>query len=231
VRAIDLAVRGGVEIATTRGILNARGVIVTASTNVLAANKIRFDPELPRRHVDAFNRLTLGSYDRIILELPGNPLGLDRDDLVFEQARGTRTAALLANVGGTSLALVDVGGKFGRELAAQGEPEMKAFALDWLAGLFGSDLRKAVRRTAATRWNDDPWVLGASSVAAPGNEPARRTLMEPVRERLWFAGEAAHETLWGTVGGAWESGERAAEAALKRLGGASEPREPVRRRR
>lgn len=231
VRAMDLAVRGGVELATTRGILNARGVIVTASTAVLAANKIRFDPELPRRHVDAFNRLTLGSYDRIILELPGNPLGLDRDDLVFEQARGQRTAALLANVGGSSLALVDVGGKFGRELASEGEPTMTAFALDWLAGLFGNDLRKAVRRTAATRWNDNPWVLGASSVAAPGSESARRALMEPVRERLWFAGEAAHETLWGTVGGAWESGERAAEAALKRLGYVSEPREPVRRRR
>ena len=42
--------------------------------------------------------------------------------------------------------------------------------------------------------------------------------MEPVRDRLFFAGEAVHETLWGTVGGAWESGERAADAALKLLG-------------
>ncbi len=35
---------------------------------------------------------------------------------------------------------------------------------------------------------------------------------------MWFAGEAVHELLWGTVGGAWESGERAADAALKLLG-------------
>ena len=42
--------------------------------------------------------------------------------------------------------------------------------------------------------------------------------MEPVRGRFFFAGEAVHETLWGTVGGAWESGERAADAALKLLG-------------
>ena len=39
--------------------------------------------------------------------------------------------------------------------------------------------------------------------------------MEPVRDAILFAGEAVHETLWGTVGGAWESGERAAEAALQ----------------
>jgi monoamine oxidase len=41
--------------------------------------------------------------------------------------------------------------------------------------------------------------------------------MEPLRERIFFAGEAAHETLWGTVGGAWESGERAADAVIKLL--------------
>jgi monoamine oxidase len=43
--------------------------------------------------------------------------------------------------------------------------------------------------------------------------------MEPVQGAVWFAGEAVHETLWGTVGGAWESGERAADAVLRRLGG------------
>jgi hypothetical protein len=42
--------------------------------------------------------------------------------------------------------------------------------------------------------------------------------MEPLHDAIWFAGEAAHETLWGTVGGAWESGERAADAALRRIG-------------
>jgi hypothetical protein len=43
---------------------------------------------------------------------------------------------------------------------------------------------------------------------------------------MFFAGEATHETLWGTVDGAWESGERAAEAALRRIG-ALRDTEPV----
>ena len=54
----------------------------------------------------------------------------------------------------------------------------------------------------------------------------RRQLAEPMRDRLFFAGEAAHETLWGTVGGAWESGERAAEGVLRRLGVLKAPEEP-----
>ena len=85
-------------------------------------------------------------------------------------------------------------------------------------GPYGADMKKAVKRSLATRWNTEPYVLGAFSAAAPGAQASRRVLMEPLNNRVWFAGEAAHETLWGTVGGAWEAGERAADAAIKRLG-------------
>jgi monoamine oxidase len=211
--------RGVVDVETTRGWLRGRAAIVTASTNVLAAEKIKFEPALPKRQLEAASKLSLGSCDHVALELEGNPLGLDKDDLVFEKPAGARTAALLANVSGTSLCLVEVAGKFGRGLAAQGEAAMVAFATDWLAGLFGADVRKAVKRTHATQWAKEPWVLGASSAAPPGGQALRRAFAEPFRDRIFFAGEAAHESLWGTVGGAWESGERAADAALKRLGG------------
>jgi hypothetical protein len=50
--------------------------------------------------------------------------------------------------------------------------------------------------------------------------------MQPIRDRVFFAGEAVHETLWGTVGGAWESGERAADAVLRRIAGMPEPAPP-----
>jgi monoamine oxidase len=206
------------EVETARGRLRARAAIVTVSTNVLASGKIRFVPDLPRRQLDAAGKLNLGSYDHIAIELPGNPLALQRDDLVFEKSESIRTAAMLANVSGTNLCMIEVGGRFGRELSAQGEPAMLAFAGDWLAGLYGSDIRKAIKRTQATQWNNDPWTLGAFSTATPGAQPARRVLMETLRDRLWLAGEAAHETLWGTVGGAWESGERAADAVHRRLG-------------
>src|SRR5207247_5442793 len=206
-----------VEVQTARGDLRTRAVIITASTGVLAAGKIRFDPELPKRHVEAIGKLGQGSYDHVAIEFAGNPLGLESDDLVFEKATSPRTAALLANLSGSKLRFVDVAGKLGAGLAEEGEAAMVAFALDWLASLYGSELKQAVRRTHATRWNKEPWVLGAFSAASPGGQWARKALSEPLRERLWFAGEAVHETLWGTVGGAWEAGERAAEAALKRI--------------
>jgi len=210
--------RNFVEIETTRGRINARAAIVTVSTALLAADKIRIAPALPKRQLDAIAKLSLGSYDHVALELKGNPLQLRNDELVFEKATGARTAALLANVSGTPLCLIEVAGKFGSELARQGEAAMIDFATGWLGELFGAEVKKAIDKTQATRWNADPWALGAFSAAAVGGQPGRKILMEPVRDRLFFAGEAVHETLWGTVGGAWESGERAVDAALRLSG-------------
>jgi monoamine oxidase len=121
---------------------------------------------------------------------------------------------------------VEVGGRFGRELIANGERAAVDFALEWLAGIFAADVRGALRRTQVTTWNAEPWVLGAFSTAAPGGQWARRAMMEPIRNRLFFAGEALHETLWGTVAGAWESGERAANAVLRRIAGVPDAEPP-----
>ncbi|MFL9827614.1 flavin monoamine oxidase family protein [Rhodoplanes sp. SY1] len=234
---INTWVRGKVEVETPRGTLVARAAIVTASTNVMAAGKIRFDPDLPKRHVDAFSRLALGSQDNVFLELEGAPLGPQRDDLIFEKADSAETAVMLANVSGTSLCMVQLAGKLGRDLSGKGEAAMVDWSKEWLAKLYGADIKKAVRRTHATRWAQDLWVLGAASAASVGGAGSRTALTEPVRDRVWFAGEAVHETQWGTVNGAWLSGERAAEAAMRKFGWittprpASEPREAPKRPR
>jgi monoamine oxidase len=99
---------------------------------------------------------------------------------------------------------------------------MVGFAVEWLTKLFGSDAAKAIKLTSTTRWDAMPYVLGAMSAASPGGQPSRRILADPIGN-LFLAGEATHETLWGTVDGAWESGERAADAALRKIGALSEP--------
>jgi Flavin containing amine oxidoreductase len=138
---------------------------------------------------------------------------------VFEKSSDNRTAALLANISGTPLCVIDVAGSFGRDLSAKGEAEMFAFATDWLVNLYGAEIKNAIGRKHATRWNSEPYALGAWSAAVPGSQFARKLLLGAVTTNVWYAGEAAHETLWGTVGGAWESGERAADAALRQISG------------
>src|SRR6195952_4565942 len=77
--------RREVQVDTPAGKITARAAIVTVSSNVLAAGNIKFNPDIPKRTLDAAARLSLGSYDRIALQMPGNPLGLARDDVIIEQ--------------------------------------------------------------------------------------------------------------------------------------------------
>ena len=215
-----------VGVETPAGRIGARAVIVTVSTNVLASGDIRFTPDLPKRQLDAAAKLSLGSYDRIALWLPGNPLGLGHNETMIEQSSDRTTALLTANANGSSLCTVDIAGSFGRDLSAQGEAAMLAFATEWLTKLFGSDAAATIKRSAVTRWNAAPHVLGAMSAAEVGGQPSRKILVEPLGS-LFFAGEATHETLWGSVDGAWESGERAADAALRKIGALREPEQPA----
>ena len=108
-------------------------MIVTASTNILLSDRIKFDGGLPKRQLDALEKLKLGSFDHVALELSGNVLGLQRDDLVFEKSSGPRTAALLANVGGSPLSVVEVAGR-----SAAISP------------------RRAKRRWSNSRWSGSP---------------------------------------------------------------------------
>jgi monoamine oxidase len=208
---------GNIEVETAQGLFRAEAAIVTVSTNILTSGKLKFD--LPKRQLDAASKLKLGTRDRVVLEMPGNPLGLRADELVFEKSDAKQTAALFANVYGSSLCMVDVGGSFGRELSAKGETSMVEFAVNWLSGLYGSDVKARFKRSHVTRWSEEPWVLGSISAAAPGAQPSRKILTEPISGRIFLAGEATHETLWGTVGGAWESGERAADSVIRLIGG------------
>ncbi len=215
-----------VTVETPAGKIAARAAVITVSSNVLAAGNIRFIPDIPKRQLDAAAKLSLGSYDHIALQLPGNPLGLGRDEIIIEQSNSTRTALLFANMGSSSLCSIDVAGSFGRDLSAQGDKAMIAFAVEWLGKLFGSEAASAVKKSSATRWNAAPFVLGAMSAAIPSGQPSRKILSEPIG-CMFLAGEATHETLWGTVDGAWESGERAAEAALRRIGALRGPEPAV----
>jgi monoamine oxidase len=217
-----------VTVETPAGRIAARAAIVTVSTGVLTSGAIKFTPDLPKRQLDAAAKLGLGSFDHIALQLAGNPLGLGRDETMIEQSNSTKTALLLANIGGSTVCSVDIGGAFGRDLSAQGDQAMVAFAVEWLTKLFGSEVGAAVKKSSATRWNAAPFVLGAMSAASPGGEPSRAVLAEPIGA-VFLAGEATHETLWGTVDGAWESGERAADAALRKIGAVKDttPAAPV----
>lgn len=216
VLAVDRA-SDRIVLTTERGSLSARRLLVTASTNVLADGIIRFSPELPAGHAEALAGLRLGTYNHVALELPGNPLGFERDAPVYLHREGRRNMGLLARVAGSDLYLADAAGGYGAELEREGPEASVAAAVDLLADAFGNDIRARVKRSHATTWGRSPYIRGAYSCAAPGKADARRTLAKPIDSQIWIAGEATSPNLWGTVGGAWIEGERAAREIVASL--------------
>jgi monoamine oxidase len=105
---------------------------------------------------------------------------------------------------------VFVGGRLGVWLEKQGQAALTDFAIDRIADIFGSDIRKRVKRCIATAWEGDPWTRGTWACARPGHAHQRAQLARPLEERLFFAGEATDRGGQGTCHGAYNSGLRAA---------------------
>ena len=165
----------------------------------------------------------LGTHERAIFELPGNPFRFNADERVIFKTPDARSVMFTMRPNGSDLVYADFGGNFGRELSAAGDRAIADYISKQLSDHFGGGTKTDIGKIDVVRWSREPYVLGGISVAAPGASGSRRVLMQPVAERVFFAGEAAHETLWGTVAGAALSGERAAELALRYLTPAQAP--------
>jgi monoamine oxidase len=109
------------------------------------------------------------------------------------------------------------GGPKAARLADATAPDIVHQAVTSLASVFGKRTGIEERLAAAWvhHWQQDPFARGAYSYVAVGGHGARRSLAEPLRDTLFFAGEAAdYEGEHGTVAGALQSGERAAREVL-----------------
>ena len=212
----------GVAVETDRGTISAKACIITASTGVLARQAIRFDPALPSEKGEAFNGITMGLYNHIALRFSEDFFGLGDDGYLFyrpepRDAPYPKGLGLLTNASGSNLTYADVGGGFAHELEAEGRDAAIDFALSELRKIFGARVDRAFVKGHATTWGQNTLTYGSYASAEPGAYRLRAVLREPVGERLWFAGEACHETEWATVAGAHKSGIAVARDVLAYL--------------
>ncbi len=227
VRAIDLSPADHVRVETEAGTLRARCVIVTVSTGVLRAQRIRFRPALPGALIDAIGRLPMGLLSKVVLPLAGADtldVASDRGGLIERRLTRPLEPAMHFNAaaqdGRIPYVIGFVGGRTAWDLAADAS-RAEAFAREALAALYGRarSARALGPGAFATDWGTDPHHGGAYSYAGPGDHGARAALQTPAFDgRLLFAGEASHaEGLAGTVGGAIREGWRAADVVRQVL--------------
>jgi monoamine oxidase len=206
-----------IRIQTPRGDIEARAVIVTVPTDVLAAGVPRLSPELPDK-IAAAAALPLGVADKVYLRLTGGE-DIPKDAHLYGAIDRVDTGSYHLRPLGRPLVEGYFGGEFARELEKEGEAGFASFAVDQLAALMGNDVRKRLELIAASNWVRDPWARGSYSRARPGHADARQVLAAAVDQRLFFAGEACSRDDFSTAHGAYRSGVAAAERAISALCG------------
>lgn len=201
----------GVQVETTEGTLTAKACIITSSTGVLAAEKIRFDPPLPPWKEDAIAGLPMGLLAKIPLQFSKPEFRYKAFEDVLRENIGKRDIYFLCWPFHLNLLVGFVGGDFAWELSAAGEAEAVDFGRNAARSVFGSGVDQYFVKGSFTKWASDPWALGAYAAAIPGSAGAREALRRPLAERVFFAGEACAPRWTQTCGGAALSGIETAE--------------------
>lgn len=201
-----------IRIETSQGTLSAAKAIVTAPTNLLANESIRFHPALQDK-VSAAAGLPLGLADKVMLALD-SPNDLPSDGSLRAATMRTAMGTYHLRPFGQNCIEGFFGGAFARQLEDAGEDALAAQSIDEIVALLGSDFRRKLTPLAQSRWAHDPFSRGSYSHALPGHADDRAVLAAPVNDRLFFAGEATSPNFFTTAHGAQESGVRAAKEVL-----------------
>jgi monoamine oxidase len=213
-------------VTTPRGTIRARAVIMTVPTTVLAQGGIRFTPDLPASHAEAFDALPTGHAEKVAFRFDRDVFGLPPTsyiDTLDLTGRARPPINFQINPWGRPLAIGQVPGTTARALKAEGDAAMIAFGLDALVDAFGNDIRRHVTKQTATDWIGNPFIRGGYSCARPGQAHRRRHLIEPIADRIWFAGEAVSWDAFSTCHGAHLTGlEQAARIAAQHFSEASQ---------
>ena len=201
----------GVQVETTEGAISGKVVILTVSTGVLAADKIKFTPTLPVKKQESFQYISMGTYNNVALQFSKDFFGLGPDRYVdYVNEDGTGAGGMLTNMGGTNLTYIYTGGDFGRELELAGVNAAVEWGVNEVVKIYGSDVRNHFLKGMFTRWGEHPWTLGSYASAEPGYYHMRAELRKTIADKLFFAGEATHPLQWTTCGGGLLSGIDAA---------------------
>jgi monoamine oxidase len=204
----------GVKVVTSVGTINAKAAILTVSVGVLAANHIKFTPQLPVEKQEAIDGIDMAIMNYIGLHFSDDVFNFGSDTYVYQQQADENGVGYLANLNNTNLVYGYVGGDQARALEKEPMDTAIAYGLDGMKSLLGNDIQKKFIKGFATACGQIPLYEGAYSTAKPGKQPMRAVLRATLASKLFFSGEATHRVQWGSVNGGLYSGRDSANQAV-----------------
>lgn len=219
VRRIDWA-GPWLRVESNAGVVEAPQVVITVSAGVLRAEAIAFAPGLPDWKLKAIEAIPMARALKVGLEFSREVFGIAGPAFMTAipsaEPRVQKVDAMDFEIwpAGWNGVTCYFDGDLARRLEEARGRAAEEFALETLAGIFGTSVRKSLRTAARTGWNQDDLTHGTYSAPLPGRAAERAALGRPVDGRLHFAGEAVSIAYSGDMHGAYLSGLDAAEAIL-----------------
>lgn len=214
VRSVDH--RKGVQVVSSQGDFAADVGICTLPLGVLKTGAVRFTPELPAAHRNAFQRIQVGNVNKVFCRFDRAFWPVQTQYFGFHaQPRGMFAYWMNYRTFSNANCLVGMAtGHAGLTLESWDDDTIMSEVTKALRNMFG---RQATAPNAIlpTRWTADPYAAGSYSFSAAGSSPSDfAQLGAPASAHLLFAGEHTSERYRATVHGAYLSGVREARRVL-----------------
>ncbi|GAB2284560.1 Lysine-specific histone demethylase 1 2 [Dionaea muscipula] len=208
----------GVEVIAGDQVFQADMILCTVPLGVLKQKAIRFEPELPKRKLDAIDRLGFGLLNKVAMVFPHVFWGDDLDTFgcLSGQSHSRGEFFLFYSyhtVSGGPVLVALVSGEAAQVFECTNPSTLLQRVLNVLRGIYspkGVNVPDPIQ-AACTRWSGDPLSYGSYShvrVLSSGSD--YDILAESIEGRLFFAGEATNRKYPATMHGAFLSGFREA---------------------
>lgn len=207
----------GVQISAGSSLYEADYAIITVPLGVLKAGSITFNPPLPARKQQAIDAMQMGILNKLYLRFPTVFWDEDAEfiDVATEEAGQSVEFLNISRINGEPVLLCFYAADYGRTLESWDDDRIIEHTMSLLRALYGSDIPEP-SDYLRTRWGQDIYSYGSYSFYGVGSTPDdRAALGDVVADRLFFAGEATHETYPATVHGALMSGQQTAQRLME----------------
>jgi len=191
-------------------------VVVTLPLGMLKHNVVRFVPELPSNKVEAINKVSIGTLNKVFLYFEKS--FWPDDGYFFEYFKDDYRNMMLfesfSTIGNKNVLLAFLAGKQAREIENMDTNTVQDLVINELKSMFGNSISEP-KDICKTSWHTDPFALGAYPHIQPGSNLSYcNRIAEPIDNRVFFAGDSTTSEYLATAHGAYISGISAANKII-----------------
>lgn len=197
----------------------ASRLVVTAPLGILKNNHIEFYPPLPNHYAQSIQDIGFGSFNKVFFELE-QPLSfrskipIDKISDFYWNEIGCFNILDLSGIYKKPIYLMLFGGKQSEFIDNSADHEISNFIFSSLQKQF-NNIPHTPKKLIITRWGSDPYSYGSFSFPSlKHTEDIVKVLHQPIREKIFFAGEHCSLKYAGTVHGAYLNGDATAQKIL-----------------